>query len=217
MCPSHLNKEGATGPPAAEVQSELLSTYAVEVLPKPKFSRLAPQRTPLSIGLQVAKGLFAVVRFTISALFMLWVFSGILLVALAIVTGVLGAVFGWNQPDADTLASATVSPSTAVPFARRATPHGGRRPRPAPVPPDFVVPCGISHGTWIELVPCSAADVDLLGFAERASPKGTARDCPPDPDAYSYGDDWWVCWLALPNTWVSPTAMSPNPFVHARK
>jgi hypothetical protein len=81
MCSSHLKKEGATGPPAAEVQSELLSTYAVEVLPKPKFSRLAPQRTPLSIGLQVARGLFAVIRFAIGALFMLWAFSGILLVA----------------------------------------------------------------------------------------------------------------------------------------
>src|SRR5207247_111530 len=52
MCSSHLKKDGATGPPAAEVQPELLSTYAVELLPKPKISRLTPQRTPASLGLQ---------------------------------------------------------------------------------------------------------------------------------------------------------------------
>ena len=216
MCSSHLKKEGATGTPAAEIQSELLSTYAVDVLPKPQISRVAPQGTPVSLGLQVAKGLFAAIRFAIGALFMLWAFSGVLLIALAIVTGVLGAVFGWNHPDADPPATAVaLGPPPSLVHADRTDLH--RRQPPTPPVPKFAVKCGISHGTWIEFAPCSSPAADLLGFAEGTSPRGAARDCPPDPDAYSFGDDWNVCWLAAPNTWVSPTATSPNPFHHARK
>jgi hypothetical protein len=216
MCSSHLKKEKATGASAAEVQSELLSTYAVEVLPKPKIPRLTPQRTPTSLGLQVGKGIFAVIRFAIGALFMLWAFSGILFIALAIATGVLGAIFGWNHPDADPSATAVaLAPPPSLVHADRTDKHR-RQPPAAPVP-KFAVKCGISHGTWIEFAPCSLPAADLLGFAEGTSPRGAARDCPPDPDAYSYGDDWNVCWLAMPGTWVSPTATSSNPFHHARK
>jgi hypothetical protein len=216
MCESHLKKEGATGPPAAEVQSELLSAYAVELLPKPKISRLTLQRTPASVGLQVGKGIFAVIRFTIGALFMLWAFSGILLLALAIATGVLGAVFGWNHPDADPSATAAaLAPSPSLVHADRTDLH--RRQPPAPAVPKLAVKCGISHGTWIEFASCSSPAADLLGFAGGASPMGASRDCPPDPDAYSYGKDWNVCWLAAPNTWVSPAATSPNPFHHVRR
>ena len=220
LCERHWRSRGHGQLEASSVQEELLATYGVELLPRPKLARIRRRNssdiTAASILRWVVLAIFHVLRFVIGALFMLWAFSGILFIALAIVTGVLGAVFGWNHPDADSSATAVaLAPPPSLVHADRTDLH--RRQPPAPAVPKFAVKCGISHGTWIEFASCSSPAADLLGFAEGATPKGASRDCPPEPDAYSYGKDWNVCWLAAPNTWVSPTATSPNPFHHARK
>jgi hypothetical protein len=153
-----------------------------------------------------------VLRFVIGAFIALWLIG----IALAVVGVVVAAVVGAVSGPASASPSAMVSAPPLSPVHTYRTDLHRRQP-PAPAVPKFSVKCGISHGTWIEFAPCSAPEANLFGFAEQTSPRGAARDCPPDPDAYSYGDDWNVCWLAQPGAWVSPTATSPNPFPHARK
>jgi hypothetical protein len=148
----------------------------------------------------------------IGAFIALWLIGTAFAVIGVVVGTVAGALSGSASPSPSSIAS--VPPPSPV-YTDRTDLH--RRRPPAPPVPRFAVKCGISHGTSIEFASCSAPAADLLGFAEGASPKGASRDCPPDPDAYSYGKDWNICWLAMPNTWVSPTATSPNPFHHARK
>jgi hypothetical protein len=214
LCTRHWHSKGVGRVPASTVQAELLATYGVELLPRPQLRRSSHKKlAEISAG-QVARWVFLailhVLRFVIGAFIALWLIG----VAFAVVGIVLGAVVGAVSGSASPSAMALAPPPSPV-HADRTDLH--RRQPPAPPVPRFAIRCGISHGSWIELAPCSGPSEDLFGFAEQTSPKGAARDCPPHPDAYSYGKNWNVCWLALPGTWVSPTATSPNPFPHTGK
>jgi hypothetical protein len=214
LCDRHWRSKGRGQAPASAVQAELLATYGVELLPRPRLPRPSHQKVAeISAGRVlrwVVLAIFHVLRFVIGAFVALWLIGTAFAVVSVVVGAVVGAVSGTPAPSS----IASVPPPSPV-YTDRTDLH--RRQPPAPPVPKFAVKCGISHGTWIEFAPCSSPTADLLGFAEGTSPRGAARDCPPDPDAYSLGDDWNVCWLAAPNTWVSPTATSPNPFHHASK
>jgi hypothetical protein len=217
LCDRHWRSKGSGQAPASAVQAELLATYGVELLPRPRLPRLSHKKlAEISAGQVlgwVFLAIFQVIRFVIGAFIALWLIGTALAVVGVVVGAVVGAVSGPASPSPSAMASA---PPLSHVHADRTVEHHRRLPS-VPIVPRFAIKCGISHGTWIEFAPCSSPDADLLGLAERTRPRGVARDCPPDPDAYSHGDDWNVCWLAQPGTWVSPTATSPNPFPHARK
>jgi hypothetical protein len=216
LCTRHWHSKGVGRVPASVVQAELLATYGVELLPRPRLPRPSHKKlAEISAG-QVLRWVFLaiihVLRFVIGAFIALWIIGTALAVVGVVVGAVVGAVSDPASPSPSVMASA--QPLSPV-HTDRTDLH--RREPLAPAVPRFAVKCGISHGTWIEFAPCSSPAADLLGFAEGTSPRGAVRDCPPDPDAYSYGVDWNVCWLAQPDTWVSPTATSPNPFPHVRR
>jgi hypothetical protein len=216
LCERHWRSHGHGHLEASSVQEELLATYGVELLPRPKLARIrrpnSPDITAANILRWVVLAIFHVIRFVIGAFIALWLIGTAFAVIGVVVGAVVGAVSGSASPSPSSIAFA---PPPSPVYTDRTDLH--RRQLPAPPVPKFAIKCGISHGTWIEFAPCSSPAADLLGFAEGTSPRGAARDCPPDPDAYSYGDDWNVCWLAQPDTGVSPTATSPNPFPHSSK
>jgi hypothetical protein len=214
LCDRHWRSHGHGQLEASSIQEELLATYGVELLPRPRLARIrrpnSSDITATNILRWVLLAIFHVIRFVIGAFIALWLIGTAFAVIGVVVGAVVGAVSGSSSPS-----SVAFAPPPSPVHTDRTDLH--RRQPPAPPVPKFAVKCGISQGTWIEFAPCSSPAADLLGFAEGTSPRGAPRDCPPDPDAYSYGDDWNVCWLAMPGTWVSPTATSPNPFHHARK
>jgi len=127
--------------------------------------------------------------------------------------GFFGNLFGSDEqlpPPPVVTASHAVAPGY-IPFGPSAVEHGHRRPV-VPPPPETAVPCGISHGTSIVIVRCVSPRANLIGFAEHAEPQGHLTDCVGRTDAYSTGNDWWVCWLAFLGTPVDRHASSPNPF-----
>jgi hypothetical protein len=216
LCTRHWHSKGMGRAPASAVQAELLATYGVELLPRPKLPRIPHTKlAEISAG-QVLRwvflALFHVIRFVIGAFIALWLLALVLGVVAIVIGDVVQAVSGPASPSPSVMAF--VPPQSPI-HADRTVEHHRRLPS-VPVVPRFAIMCGISW-TWIEFAPCSTPSADLFGLAEGTSPKGAARDCPPHPDAYSYGKNWNVCWLAMPGTWVSPTATSPNPFHHARK
>jgi hypothetical protein len=214
LCDRHWRSGGRGQAPASAVQEELLATYGVELLPRPRLPRPSHKKlAEISAGRVlrwVVLAFIHVLQFVIGAFIALWLIGAAFAVVGVVVGAVVGAVPGSPSPS-----SAPFAPPPPPVQTDRTDLH--RRHPPAPPVPRFAVKCGISHGTWIEFAPCSSPASDLLGFAEGTSPRGAPRDCPPEPDAYSSGDDWNVCWLAMPGTWVSPTATSTNPFPHARK
>jgi hypothetical protein len=210
LCERHRRSHGE-GLPASAVQAELLSTYGVELLPRPKLRgiRVASQNvTPANVLKWSFLGIFYLIRFLIGALFALWMFGFALAIIAVVVSAVVGAVTG--ETSASPSAVVSVAPTVPATSYRVVEPHRGT-PRP-PVIPRMRVRCGISHGSWIEFARCDAPWADLLGFASETPPRGPAHDCAPYQDAYSQGKEWNICWSAMPGTLVSPTATSPNPF-----
>jgi len=199
LCERHWRSRGHGQLEASSVQEELLATYGVELLPRPRLPRIrrpnSSHITAPNILRWVVLAIFHVLRFVIGAFIAVWLIGTAFAVVGVVVGAVVGAVSGSASPSPSAIAFAP-PPSTVQ--TDRTDLH--RRQPPAPPVPKFAVKCGISHGTWIEFAPCSAPSEDLFGFAEQASPRGAARDCPPHPDAYSYGKDWNVCWLAMPGT-----------------
>jgi hypothetical protein len=91
-------------------------------------------------------------------------------------------------------------------------PHRGAPP--VPLPPNIALTCGVGRGDHVEFVGCSDAEGDLIGFGEQSDPRGVAKDCIGQTDAYSSGPHWHVCWMALGDVWIVPFPSSPNPFVN---
>jgi hypothetical protein len=214
---------------ADELQAELLSTYAVDLLPiqrvagamrRPRTATPRPRtrgtprpRNPLEL---VATAIFAVIRLAIGAVMTLMLLGWALTIAGAVIGGVVHAFAADASPSAGAQVTSTPSPRLldAPPrsAARRFPPH--RRVVPAPIPA-FAIVCGVQEGRAIRLLPakgCVGLGGSLLGFAEQAPPKGARHDCAAGWDAYSRGEDFSVCWTAPPGSQVRPWATSPDPF-----
>jgi hypothetical protein len=215
LCDRHSRSVGDRGLPASTVQADLLSAYGVELLPRPKLRglRVASRNvTPANVLKWSFLGIFYLIRFLIGALFALWMLAAALVIMVAVISALVGAVTG--ETSASPSAVVSVAPTVPTTSYRVLEPHRGTPP--PPVVPRMRLRCGISHGSWIDFAPCSSPNATLLGFAIDTPPRGPAKDCPPDPSAYSYGKDWNICWSAMPGTWVSPTATSANPFPERR-
>lgn len=213
FCEQHARaRAGGRSLAAADVRAELLSTYGVDVLPR---SRIVPaRRGPVFAPARLAAAIGHALGMLFTAVMFLWlglavvsVVAWVLAVAIGLVTGT-GAT---ATPSLDALPPPRVAARVAVWHASTSgvEPHGDLR-QPLAVP-DIAFVCGRGLGRRIALVPCSRPS-DLFGFAERAEPAGAARDCVVDPDAYSRGLHYWVCWNTIVGADVRPWARAPNPF-----
>ena len=212
LCGRHWRSHGDGHLPASTVQAELLSTYGVELLPRPKLRGLqvaSRNVTPANVIKWSFLGIFHLIRFLIGAVMVLWMLG----IALAVIGVVIGAVMNVvsGEPVATPSVVVSAPPATTAPKMHRVVePHRGKPPPPAL--PGMAAPCGIAHGDHVELARCLAPGVNLLGISERSRPKGQARDCMGSVDAYTRGQHWWICWIALPGAWIDPHPVSPNPF-----
>jgi hypothetical protein len=213
LCERHAR--GVSGPtvPADRVQAELLATYAVDVLPPPTIPKPRPKdphyaRDAVSMVVGV---LFMVLRGVISAMFLLWLLGLALMVVSVIVGGVMNLVHGRDAapPPPSAVSAPAYQASHAVTRAWLGVePHRG-----APLVPNVVLPCGVGHGSWVEVVSCRDPDADLLGFGVEQTPHGKSHDCMSIDDAYSAGDGWWICWFdPLGSAWVHPWPRAADPF-----
>ena len=215
LCTRHARGKNGPRVPADQIQAELLSTYAVELLPQPTLPRLrSPGSNDARDGLAMIVGvLFMVLRGVITAMFMLWLLGLALMVVSVIIGGVVRLVTG-SDPSPPTPAVSVVGEPSSAPFVmrewHRAAPHRGT-PLPAPVP-ELTFPCGVGHGDRVELVPCGDRRAELIGLGMQEAPHGMAQDCTPSDVAYSHGRGWWVCWFELRDAWVHPWPDAPNPF-----
>jgi hypothetical protein len=216
---------------AADVQTDLLGTYAVDLLPRERLGELGRPWARLSVlGVSVTGPLTALAVLVIKAAgILLQVFMAFLLVStvLSFAFGVIGAVVDVATGSGDAAAAGPVVPSEPVPsepFRVVPPPRGGPKDasaaiasaeRPGTVPRLGFV-CGVGEGHTVRLVDCGAPS-DLYGFATEGSPRGAARDCIAGWVAYSRGEDHSICWHALerddPN--VRRWARTDDPFAAA--
>jgi hypothetical protein len=185
-CASHA-RGSSGGVDARAVQWELLSTYAVDLLPiervadalkLPPRPKSSPGRTVLEA---IATGIMLLISLAINVLGFLWVAGTILAVA-GFAFGVVTHVLGIGQP-----ADAALSPGIV-----RAAGHV-LVDYPDVDPPMRVV-CGRGVGGVIVFADCASANDDVVGVATQAPGSGPTVDCLGDWVAYSYGGDHRVCW-----------------------
>jgi hypothetical protein len=216
LCHRHAKGRGGQFLPADLVQAELLSTYAVDLLPKPKLPRFhtgTPRSSAKGAATTALVGFFMLLRLVIGFLFTMWLLS-IALAMVAVIFGAIANVVTGGSSSQPTPAVSVVHQPAVAPYAthewHRVAPHHGPPPPPPMVAPAF--PCGIGHGDTVELVSCVDPRTDLIGLAMQEAPHGMAHDCIPADVAYSTGRTWWVCWFPLHDAWVHPWPHAPNPF-----
>jgi hypothetical protein len=213
LCDRHSRSHGDGHLPASAVQAELLATYGVELLPRPKLRglRVASRNvTPMNVVKWSVLGIFYLIRFLISALFVLWMLGAALAIIGVVLSAVWGAVTGETSASASPSVIVSVTPTVPATSYRVVEPHRGKPPPPRM--PALAAPCGIADGGHVELARCLAPGVNVLGISQRSRPKGQARDCMGKVDAYTRGHGWWICWIALPGAWIEPHPDSPNPY-----
>jgi hypothetical protein len=225
LCDRH-GGDHRRGAAPADVQAELLATYGVEVMPIERLARdarpgsssalarvLRPARTPALL-------IWTILRTLIGGLFMLWAFSGLIIIALAILVGTFQAVaqaLGLTSspspsPSVVETDPVILDPSPVVLTPEVDPPHAGAHP-PSPSPAlSVALICGNDAGQRLIIVPCGAPG-DLIGFAERATATGAARDCAEGWDAYTHGHRYWICWIDLsPRSPIQRRVPAPNPW-----
>jgi hypothetical protein len=158
VCARH--RKGITGPstPANQVQSELLSTYGVELMPIERIARslrFASDRTTTSAVDPVkhaGRAVLSLVRMVFIGLFWLWAMSGLLALAAILVGDVVNTFIHGIDPSA---AAATVSP-VAVTHLVVVPPKDDLPDRgtPQPPPPAFAIVCGVGQGDTVRIAAC---------------------------------------------------------------
>jgi hypothetical protein len=232
VCTKH--SKGVTGPswPADQVQAELLSTYGVDLMPIERVAKslrtgsVVTRSAPPEPVKVAALALWSIVKMLLTGLFMLWAYSGLIFVALALVFGAFNAVtqalgLAPAKPAAAAPVATAPPPSTSIvawsphiPAAPIVSDFPDRGVHPALVTlPPFAVVCGMGSGVLIDVVACKVDGADLLGWAERSPPHGPKEDCVGRWDAYAHGRRFWICWNDFLETsdierWVH----SPNPW-----
>jgi hypothetical protein len=215
LCDKH--SKGASGQllPADQVEAELLSTYAVELLPKPVLPKLrsSPRVNNARDGLSMVFGvIFLLLRLVIGWMVAMWIL-GLVLSVIALVVSALTSPFTGSDAPSPTPTVVVTQPPHLTSDAGRwhlIAPHRGTPP-PRSMP-KLAFPCGVGHGDTVELVSCVDPLADLIGLAMREAPHGMAHDCIPSDVAYSRGPNWWACWFPLGDPWVHPWPNAPNPF-----
>jgi hypothetical protein len=220
VCARHARTTARERIPAADVQAELLGTYAVDLLPR---ERLRGFTRPWARGASVARPLTALAVLVIRAVgFLLQALMVLLLVStvLSFVFGVVGAIADVVTGEPEAPAVLPVTPGQAFMPASVGEPKDAsaamRSAEPTVSLPRFAFVCGVGGGHRVRLVDCGAPS-DLYGFATEEPPRGAARDCLEGWVAYSRGEEHSVCWYALgrddPN--VRPWARAGDPFAAA--
>jgi hypothetical protein len=219
---------GVRGParPADRVQAELLSAYCVDLMPIERVARSmrtgpGPLRSnPPELLKVVALAVLSLVKLVLGTLFMIWAYSGLIIFALGLLVGAFNLVthlLGIGPADAVTSSIAATSPSPVV--TRMVVPpkddlvdRGTLPPPPPPIPASEIL-CGVGEGDTVTIAPCDRPGSALLGFAERSAPQGPAHDCFGRWDAYSRGNNYWICWADFLDTMsVHRWAHAPNPW-----
>ena len=132
LCSTHGRSVGGSAEPAAPIQAELLATYGVELMPIERIDRdlREPSAAARSIAADPVRLMGLVVAGVgklLGALFMLWAFSGLLFVGLALVFGVyqfVGRVVGFVPPEATPVVTAPLPAPRRSRRGRRARPPG---------------------------------------------------------------------------------------------
>jgi hypothetical protein len=157
LCDRHAGVGLEDATPAAEVQAELLASYGVELMPIQRLARTLRSRpaSPWLAWFGSLRGpaftIWSLIRILFGGLFMLWAFSGLLLLALAVVVGVFQTVtqaLGLSTPTpSPSIVAAT--PVIALPTASSITPEIPPDVVSQPVPraalprvPEFAAVCG---------------------------------------------------------------------------
>jgi hypothetical protein len=174
LCEEHRTRFGSSS--AADVRSELLSTYGVELLPAPPRPRV---RLPVPVGTSaptpprpgrrilelVGMGVIRLIGLVVNVVMALFVLGSIAGLVLGVGEATLRFVGVLDEPP----------PAAAATL--RAT----------------MVVCGIVGGGVVAQVECGT-DEDVWGFASREAPGGPDADCVEGAVSYSSGRDWWICW-----------------------
>ncbi len=125
VCARHRGGIAGSSWPADQVQSELLSTYGVDLMPIERIDRSmrtgpAPMRSdPAELLRMVALGVWSLVKVVVGGLFLIWAYSGLILLALALVVGAFSLVtkaLGFGPADAATPSVAVASPVAVTPI-----------------------------------------------------------------------------------------------------
>jgi len=223
VCRAH--RRGIAGParPAADVQSELLSTYSVDLLPIDRVSRAlrtAPDRVARPVGWYfrlALTGIFRLLHVLIIVWCAIWMLGGFLLIGGVVIGVIVNVLGGGADPRAASSVSVVMPSPAPVDDVRLTLPpeidEPYRGPLPAHVRPfNFAPLCGVGEGSRVELVSCKDRS-DLLGFAELTEPEGPRTDCLKGWDAYTRGHHYWICWEAFESgAFAHRWANAPNPF-----
>ena len=230
-CRKHLAGRSGQMVSATAVQDELLSTFAVDLLPIQRVDRslrIPSRSVPRSvIGVleHPFRVLFVLANVFFGAMMLLLVAGTVLSIAFAIIGGVGRAMFGHD--DASPTAVIVVPPSAPPIEDVTDTTATGARPivndRPelsddrqlitVPAFPAIAFLCGVGDGSRVNIVPCGHRPKALFGFGVREAPHGAATDCVKGWDAYSHGPRFWVCWERFTGTpEVERWVRSANPW-----
>jgi hypothetical protein len=215
VCARHRKGITGTSSLADHVQLELLSTYGVDLMPIERIARSLrfPSNRPAPSTVDPLKNagraVLSLVRMVFLGLFWLWAMSGLLALAAILVGDVVNTFIHGLDPSA---AAATVSPVAVTHLVvppKDDLPDRGTPPPPAPA---FAIVCGLGEGDTVRIAPCDIPG-DLVGFAELSAPRGAAHDCIASWDAYSRGNNYWICWTDFRGPLsVHPWASAPNPW-----
>ena len=185
VCARHLDP-GERGRPAAEVQQELLGTYAVEVLPaQAALAGLRPRRGSAAVLRRLDALPRIPERFRTAAR-----------AAAAIVTVLaLGVALSTiERPDREVRAS----PGASVAADPDMTDRSGIIGAPASVPQQQQIPvvCGVVAGGQIQRTACRQGRADAFGIV--SSPPAPSSTCEGVSQVYTRGARHSVCWLVDP-------------------
>lgn len=206
-CRKHLVGQYGQTVSATVIQTELLSTFGVELLPIERVDRSlrihsrSMPRSVIGVLEHPVRVLFVLANVFFGAMMFLLVVGTVLSIAFAILGGVGRAIFGHDEASPSPAVSVAAAPVEDVGYTVpvRVTPIGSDLPdrihdaSPGAFPA-FALLCGVPDGSRVELVPCAHRPRLLWGFAVREAPHGPATDCVKGWDAYSHGHRFWVCW-----------------------
>src|SRR6266550_4426072 len=132
LCGRHWRSRGHGQSPASAVQEELLATYGVELLPRPRLARIrrpnSSDITATNILRWVVLAIFHVLRFVIGAFIALWILGAAFAVIGVVISAVVGAVSGPASPSPSMMPS--LPPASPVHPYRVVEPHRVRTTHP---------------------------------------------------------------------------------------